>query len=101
MDPMTPDKSLKPGHETDPKPENILWYFIKVKEGEDDGQLVGTVIQMPKSHLEHKVTWLPCDGQLVDKDKYPELVDLLCAQGVDDKWIVGDKLRIWDLNHAG
>lgn len=100
MEPMKMDKNLKPGHETDPKPENRPIFFIKVKEGEDDGQLVGTVTQAPKSYLEHKVTWLPCNGQLVDKDKYPELVDMLTHQGVDDKWIIGDKIKIWNLNNV-
>ena len=106
MEPLTTRKSLdhaqtRPGHEPDPKLDNPDWYFIKCKEGEDDGQIVGTVMQTPKSYLEHKTTWLPCDGQKVRREEYPELeaaISNSVSPSDQPQWFVGMLIQIPNLN---
>lgn len=98
MEPLrATERDPRPGRESDPKPDNIYWYFIKVKDGEDDGQLVGTVLQMPKSYLEHKETWRPCNGQLLKRSEYPTLEAMIHASGADN-YFQGDMIQIPNLN---
>lgn len=97
MQSITTHKDQKPGHETDPKRDNPDWYFMKVKDGEDDGQLVGTVLMAPKSYLEHKETWRPCNGQLLKRSEYPRLEAMIHASGADN-YFHGDMIQIPNLN---
>lgn len=97
MEPIRTDKDQKPGQETDPKPDNLYVYFIKVKQGEDDGQMVGTILQAPRSYMEHKVTWRPCDGQLLSRQEYPELEAMVHAAGASN-YFLGDMIQIPNLN---
>lgn len=94
------DKDQKPGQETDPKEDNLIWAFIKAKPGGDDDCFVGEVKYEPKSHLQHKPTWLPCDGQKVKRQDYPDLEDVISASFPEGNspWFHGEYILIPNYN---
>lgn len=51
---------------------------------------VGAVISFAGDKLENSEVWMPCDGRLLEKEKYPQLYTVLVGEGKGEKFNLPD-----------